>query len=889
MSLFSRIANAFRTNRLDRDLADELEFHIEARTEQLARRGMPREQAEREARRHFGNTLALRESSREAKLIPWLESLAQDVRFGARVLWKDRTTTVAAILSLSLAMGACAAAFALIDALLLRRLPVYQPERLVYFTIAPGGPREIEVFSYPLYVRFLAATGGQADLFTMGSQYERDIIYRNAPDRSEQARAEWVSGSTFPLLHLHPAIGRLLTPDDDRIPGAHPVAVISYRYWMHRFGGSPNALGKWFSLADKQYQIVGVMQKEFNGVEPGIATDLWVPNMMWPERSFTNPGWGWVRIFARLKPGVSAEQVRLAMQAVYSNARRERVGQALRADAPRDAVERYLRTPLKVYPAANGPSQMRADFTRPLLILAVIAGLVLLIACSNLTNLFTARALARHREMALRISIGAGRARLLQQVLIESGLLAGVSCAFGLAFARFAAPAMVGMLSRSDSPAFLDLHGDWRILAFAAGMVLITMLLFGLVPAMQASRVSPGEALKEGGQKHSGRAGLLRPMVAAQVAFSFAVLFVGGLLLTTFDKLSNVDLGFSKDGVALFQVDAHSIPAAEQRRVAMQWLDLVRAVPRVRGASISEWGLFSGSAWTDSARIPGRPPDLAESIHLPVSPGFLQTMGMRLLAGREFQARDVSPDSPAVMVNEAFAQHYFPGEDPIGKRYFRPDSEGRDVPQEIIGLLRNAHYDRVRDQAPSTVYLPLRGLNNGTLEVRTEGDPAMILGSLRRAIDSLHPGIQLGDESLQATLVANQLVRERMLAILSGFFAMVALVLAAVGLYGVLSYAVARRTREIGIRLALGAPQAAVVRLVLAEVLTLTVMGLAAGAAGGLKLAQYVEGLLFEVRASDLASLAIPLASLLLAIALAALTPAIRAVRVEPVTALRYE
>src|SRR5579872_2166711 len=569
MSLLSRIVNAVRSNRLDRDLADELQFHIDARIEELVRGGTPLRQAEREARRHFGNTLALRESSREAKLVPWLESLAQDIRFGARVLLKNRAATFAALATLSLALGASTAAFTLIDGLMLKPLPVYQPDRLVYFSYSQGGPADhlgvvnppadVERFSYPVYRLFRDSVSAQADLFTASSQFERSVVFADAGGRTEKARGQWISGNFFSTLHLRPALGRLIAPADDQRPGASPVAVLSYRYWMRRFAGNPAVLGRWFTMNEVQYQIVGVAEKSFSGIEPGISSEIWVPNMMWESRAFASPGWGWMALLARLKPGVTREQLRGRMQAVFTNFRRERLRVAVRGDAPQDAIDRYLNAPLKIHDAAHGPSGMRSSFTQPLLILALVAGLVLLIACSNLANLFTARALAREREMAMRISIGAGRGRLLQQVLIEGGLLTAAACLAGLAFAQLAAPTIVGMLSRSDSPAYLDLGGDGRILAFTAIAGIATVLLFGLIPALRASRVSPGVALKSGTGRHSGRAAVLRPMVTAQVAFSFMVLFLGGLLITTFEKLSHVDLGFSKEGVALFTVDARQL------------------------------------------------------------------------------------------------------------------------------------------------------------------------------------------------------------------------------------------------------------------------------------------------------------------------------------------
>jgi predicted permease len=894
MSWFSRLKNAIRPDRLDSELEDELRFHLEARAEEAVRRGATPEQAAREARLRLGNALHTRETSRDAKLFPWLESLLQDVRFGFRMLRKDSTVTAAALASLALAMGAALAAFALVDALLLRPLPVDQPERLVQLsTWDERDPHENQTFNYPLFERCRQATRGQLELFGMSNQFPEPVVFAGSGGSPEKVRLQYVSGVALPSLGIRLVLGRGLNPSDDLRPGAHPVAVASYNFWMRRFGGDPSVLGRWFSAGTRQFQIVGVTAKGFSGIEPGKGTDLWVPIMMWsvPE-DLSDSGSYWFYVLGRLKPGARVEAVRPVLQGVYANFLREQAA-GFRADESRAVVDSFVHGKLHVLPSPNGPSRLREAFARPLWILTVVAGLLLLIACSNLANLFTARALAREREMALRISIGAGRARLMRQLLVEGLLLAIAASALAALFAAIAAPGIVGLLSTTDSPAYLDLHPDWRVTAFLLIACTAATLLFALLPALRASGVSPNDALKSGGRQ-SARGGALRPMVAAQVAFSFVVLFVAGLLLVSFRQLTEVNLGFRKNGVVLIGVGTTDpnpfaktsyTPAA--RLTALQLVERVREIPGVRNAAMSEFGFFSGSLMDENVRIPGRAPGDGGIYGVPVSPGYLETTGVRLLEGRTLQSSDFTPTPSVVLVNQTFARRYYPGEDPVGKR-FAIAQRDRDLPQDIVGVVEDVRMQSVRQSAPPTVFVPLRGIN-GTLAVRVDGDPWKVVPLVRRQIRAFGHAVRDGDVALQSALVDDDMVRERLLALLAGFFALAALVLVGVGLYGVLSYSVVRRTKEIGIRMALGAKQSSVVKFVVGEIAVTSGVGLAMGLVLGRVLARPVESLLYEVKPGDLGSLALPLALLLAAAALAALRPAWRAARVEPAIALRNE
>jgi predicted permease len=613
--------------------------------------------------------------------------------------------------------------------------------------------------------------------------------------------------------------------------------------------------------------------------------------MMWDDSALGSPGWSWFRIWGRLQPGVTADQAQAVLQTVFTNFRRERAS-GMRADQPRASVERFIHTPFYLRSAENGPSGLRQSFERPVWVLGVIAVLVLLIACSNVASLLIARAAARDREMALRLSIGAGRGRLIQQMLIESALLSIASCLLGVLLASKAGPLITDMLSTSQSVVRLDLQLNWRVLSFLTAAGSLTAFLFGLAPALRASAVSPNDALKSGSGKQTARIGLFRPLVAAQTAFSFLVLFVAGLFLASFAKLVRTDLGFDRNNLVVIEVEARDLRQGGQKAFAVwhQLLDRLKESPGVQSASLSGWGLFEGSSSTQNLRIPGRPVDAFEHHYLPISPRFLETMRIRLVGGRDFEWRDGQAESPsAVIVNESFAQRNFPGESPLGKRFFQVGRGGTLIAQDIVGIAGDAKYLSVRDETPPTVYALLRPESWASLQVRTKLEPAALAALLRNELPRVHPAFRMTGVTLQSTLVENTLVRERLLALLSAFFSIVALVLVAVGLYGVLSYGVVQRTREIGIRVALGARSLRVVNLVVSEIGVVTLIGMLLGLAGGVAASQFITALLYDVKPSDIWSIAAPLACLLLACSLSALLPALRAACVDPTTALRYE
>jgi predicted permease len=885
MSWMSRFTNVLRLRRVDRDLDDEQRFHLESRIEDLVRDGLTREQAAARAARQFGGRLRTRESSREVKLLPWLESLVRDTRLGARVLRRDATVSAVAVLSLALALGACAAAFSLIDALIFRPLPVRDPNGLVY--VARVSERYDErfstIFSYPHFQRFRDAAAGRAEVFALSFQSLRSGVLPDSSGQEEKLRAQFVSGNALTALGVRPAIGRILGPSDDVRRGAHPVAVLSHAFWMRRLGADPTIVGKWITLEQTPLQIVGVAQPGFTGIEPGFLTDLWAPNMMWAvDQPLDNAQWNWLRVWGRLAPGVERTSLTPLLQTISTAMEREIAARERRpANPPGRAPVIELRA------GARGASSMRDTFGRPLGIVGGLVGIVLLIACANVATLLLARGAARDAEMALRASIGAGRRQLLQQVLIEAGLLTLAAAGLGLLFARSAATLIVTMITRHDNPVHLETSLDGRALAFLLALTALTTALFGLGPALRASRVNVDGMLGRMAGRYASQALGLRWLVSTQIAFSLGLVFVAGLLMQSFHRLTKVDVGFSAEHVTLVEVAARDRLSPEQARsIAMQLLETVRREPGVESASLSNWALFRGWSSNGNFSLPGGA--RAQTRIFQVSPGFFETMRIRRLEGREFESSDLTLEgSQAVIVNEAFARRHFRGEAVVGRLLERQTDEG--VRRfRIVGVVANARDIVVTDDVSPYVFEPWMN-PDGVVQIRSALDTREIASRMRDAIGRVHPALRITDVSTQSSLVSGTLVRERLLAVLSAFFAGVGLVLAAVGLYGVASYAVVRRTREIGIRLALGARPSAVVRSVLGGVGVAALAGAAGGLLGGLFFSRFVRTLLFETQPLDPWSLAVPAAGLMLVVIIAAGRPAHRAARIDPVVALRAD
>ena len=880
MSLFTRLGNAFRTRVLDRDIDAEHQFHVDARIDELVASGLSLDAARAEAQRRFGGRLQSREASRDVRLLPWLDSLGRDARFGLRLLRRDAIVSTAAIASLALAIGACTAAFSLIDALILRELPVRDPGRLVAIERPAAGDdlRFSMLTSYPFLQRIRESASAKMAVFSVSHQSLRQAILPDAGGVEEKLRAQFISGNTFDVLGVRAALGRLLAAEDDVTPGAHQVAVISHAFWMRRLGGRADAIGQWLQLEQKPYQIVGVAQAGFTGTETGALTDIWVTNMMWDRRSLDQPNWNWLQVWGRLHPGVTAADVRPIVQTVAANFEGDGF------DASKSEEQRRAESSLDVVSVAHGSSVLRRSFARPLWLLAAIVAALLLIACTNVANLLLARGAAREREMVLRASIGAGRSRLLQQVLVEAGMLTAAALVLGLLFARLAVPLIVGMLTTNENPVHLETSLSARALFFVGGLGVLTTLVFGLAPALRASATAPGSLLTA--SRATGRTATLRVLVGAQVAFSVALVFVAGLLLRSFDRLLQVDLGFSPERVTLLTIEARDrLEPAQGRAVGEQLVARVRALTGVESASLSEWALFRGWSNANSVMFPGR--GSAQSFRLGVSPQFFRTMAGRVLDGREFALGDLDATPRPVVVNAAFARAYLNDVRAVGQRFER-SSRGQTLTHEIVGVVADMRDGSVRGDAPRFMFFPIDGCD-GTLEIRSGLDPAVLAARVRSELPRIHPSLRLVDVTRQTSLVGNTLLRERLLAVLSAFFAAVGLTLAAVGLYGVSSYAVAQRVREIGIRMALGAGRARVVRAVLGGMAIALSIGIGVGLAAGLYAAGFVHALLFDIEPLDAGTLALSASGFVLIALVAAWRPAQRASRVDPVDALRAD
>jgi predicted permease len=592
-------------------------------------------------------------------------------------------------------------------------------------------------------------------------------------------------------------------------------------------------------------------------------------------------------VLGRLKQDVTVEQVHDVLQAAFTGFRREDVVNNFGPNTPPDRIARFIETPLYIRPATTGPSPLRARFQRPLWLLTGIAALMLLIAGSNVANLFLARIAAREDEMSLRLSLGAGPGRLIQQLLIETAIVAGAACLIGVMFATVAAPGVVSLLRSTDDPVLLDLRPDWRFVAFISGMTLLSSALLGLAPALRAARAEPMAALKAGGGRTSAHSRAMRPFVVMQVAFSLIVLFVGSLLVRSFVKLSSVNPGFAASDVLLVSWEAvQRIEPNQQRTALLQVLERLRNIPGVGAVSASEGNVLSRLGY--NIPVPGSASETIEANLARVTPGFFETMKIPLLAGRTFTFDDFDAGRPTVVVvNESFAKRYFGGRRAVGSRL---DIRwgGPSAPHEVVGIAADTRYDLRKPPAPTIyVLIPLQSFS--TLQVRVAGDATTIAARLREEVRAATPLLRVTSVTSQAAMVNRLAVRERLLALLAGFFALVGLVLTAVGLYGTLSYAVVQRTREIGIRVALGASGASAVRSILTDTASTTLIGGACGLAGGLYASRFVETMLFEVTPLDVSSLSMPLGMLLLTALMAAAVPAWRAARVDPVIALRNE
>jgi predicted permease len=855
-----------------------------------------------------------------------MRTLWQDLRYGARTLIKTPGFTAVAVLSLALGIGANTALFSVVDAVLLKKLAVREPDRLVLFKwvagpeFSPGshhgnatrdesGRLVKSSFAYQTYARLRERPGALSDVFAFGD-VPLDV---SADGRADVAAGQAVSGNYYAALGVPALVGRTITDEDDRA-SAPAVAVLGHRYWQRRFGGDPKVVGRQINLNNVAFTVVGVTPPGFDGtMEVGSSPDVsiplaWEPQVRGERSLMAGAGAWWLRVMGRLKEGATPEQARAGLELVFRQSvfehREARVAQGeskLKPLGPED----YPR--LVAYPGSRGETSRRQYYQKPLYILLGVVGLVLLIACANVANLLLARAASRQKEIAVRLALGARRRRLIRQLLTESLLLASLGGALGVLLAFWIKDGLlaVGEWGGAGMGA-LEPRLDLRVLAFTLALSLLTGALFGMVPAWRATRVDLTPALKEGARSSGGasRSLFTRALVAAQVALSLLLLVGAGLFVRTLVNLERVELGFNERNLLLFTVEPGLIGYKGGRLANLyrRMAERVGAVPGVEAVTFSSEPLLAGSESDRSVFLPGSPVSADGKVEPSgdvyvnqVRENFLKTMGVPLLTGRDLTAQDDERATKVAVVNQTFARRFFNGENPVGKRFrFDPADEAGEV--EVVGLAGDAKYDRQRAEFPPTAYLPwpqeLRALRAATFEVRTSGDPASYVTAVRRAAGEVDPDLPLKDVKTQVEQADETLALERLFAKLLSLFGLLAQALAAVGLYGVLAWSVAQRTREIGIRVALGAQRGDVLRMVLRQGMVVTLVGVAAGLAGAYALTSYLESLsrmLYGVRPADPLTFGVTAASLTLVALLACLVPARRATKVDPMVALRYE
>jgi len=888
----SRLRGLSQPRRHVEAVDDELRFHIEEETERLMADGMPADEAAAAARRSLGSPLAIRTHTRDVWTFPRLEQVWHDFMYGWRQIARARARSAAAIASLALAVGACLTTFAVMDALLFRPLPVRAAERLhvvVRESHGTEGPtRSFDGVEYPLFLRMRTAVSG-ATLLGVSYAARTDVSYGGEQD-IEKATVQYVSGTLFTEFELRPAAGRLLTAADDVNVGGHPVAVVSESYWARRFSRDPAALGRTVRIGASTVTIVGVVAAPFTGTEPGVSVDVLLPSTMHP--SATELGSSWMRVLVALRPGVAPGAVRDQLQAQLTAYQQFRSPTFM--GIPEAVKQRLLTERVRVEPASAGVSGLQERYRSGLSAIAVLVGLVLLVACANVGNLMIARTATRSRELALRMSLGARRSSVLQLVLAECVWLALIAGVLAVAFAAFAAPAVVARVNVADDPARLALLADVRGVAFGFALTLVVTVLFGLAPALVALRVSPSAALQGGHTPRSHRR-LMLGLVTVQVAFCFLVVFVGGLLVTTLDRLARQPLGFVPQRLLTVQgVAATPQPVDEWEHA----VDALRDIPGVERAALGDRTLVDGAAWNNFISINGAPPAEPRAFFRGVGPGYLETIGVTWRGGRDIRPGEVH--TSVAVVNEAFARAYYRGANPIGRVFHLPWRNNTRRAIEIVGLVADARYRDLREPLLPVAFVPFRLFDPATETVSprlnavflvraTTPDVEALSTMIRARVGGTSPSIAVSSIRTQEAVIEAQTVRERLLAILGAFFSVVALLLSAVGLYGVTDYLVVMRRRDIGICLALGAPTARVVRMVASGVVVMVVVGGGAGLALGLGSQRYLETLLFGVTPGDAAALATPAGIVLAVTALACAGPIVRALRTDITATIRAQ
>ena len=927
--LWRRLDYYRRRRQFDADLEEEMRFHLQMKIEENVAAGMSAEEASRAARRQFGNPTWLREESRKMWGFNSVEALLQDVRFGLRMMRKTPGFTLIAVLSLALGIGANTALFRLIDAVLLKTLPVKEPGRLVLFNWQAGrvfrtnGTRGTFVGGYPPGMRggssFQSyavdrlreeqsndANSPLSDLFAFAWLGNVNVM---ADGQAEMAGGQVVSGNYFVGLGVPPLLGRLMTDADDDASAA-PVAVLSHHYWQERFGADPAIVGKQVNVNQTTFTIIGVTPPAFNGAlqvqqRPAITLPLAFQPVLERERLMMDrPGragpW-WLNLMGRLKPGATAEQAQASLDGTFQSLALERMPPPRKENEPAQ-IESKDYPHLLGLPGSRGMWEMRSVYSSTLYLMLGVVGLVLLIACANVANLLLARAALRASEITMRLAVGAGRWRLIRQLLTESMLLAGLAGAVGVLFALWGKEALLKLNGQQGGflPGNLEASLSWRVLGFTVGVSLLTGVLFGLAPAWRATRLDLTTSLKESNRSSSGvsRSRLSKALVVAQVTMSLLLLVGAGLFIRTLRNLQQVEVGFNQERLLIFTLRPGANGYKDERLVQLydQMFARLETIPGVRSATFGHVPLLAYNIDSEGLILPGETAQSA-SLHLTnreiVRENYLDTMEIPLLRGRGFTSHDNASAPKVAIVSETLARKYFPDDDPIGKRVgfdFDAKSGGQ---IEIVGIARDIKYTSQREEDTPLIYQPwlqqTDALGEMYFALRADGDPLSLAHAVREAVRQVDNSLPIMDLNTQVAQAHETLTQERLFANLLGFFGALALLLAAIGLYGVMAYSVAQRTHEIGIRMALGAQTAAVLRLVIWQGMKLVLIGVVVGTVAAVALKQIIASQLYGVQATDPLTFVL-VGVLLMVIALfACWVPARRATKVDPMVALRYE
>jgi len=828
--------------------------------------------------------------------------ILQDLRFALRTFAKSPVFAIVAVVSLALGIGANTAIFTLTDQLLIRMLPVKHPEQLVLFSAVGrhyGSNMGWNRISYPMYQDFRDHNTVFNGMFCI-RETPLSLSYGG---RTERVSGELVSGNYFGVLGVGAALGRVFTADDDKFQGAHPHAVISYGYWQSRFGGDPGVIGRKLMINGYPFTIIGVSQSGFTGTDPSYGPQIRVTMMMSMKLlrflNLNDRRSRWVTAFGRLKPGIDLKTAKISIQPYFHQLLEMEVKQAAFAKAAPEMKQSFLRMSMDILPAAKGRSELRRQFSAPLLVLMATVALVLLIACANVANLLIARATARQKEIAVRLALGAGRRRIISQLLVESSLLSVTGGLAGLGLAVWIDHTLIGFLPESTTPLGISSTPDWRILMFNIALSVVTGVVFGLIPALQSTRPDLAPTLKDQANAVVGGSSVLlrKSLVVAQVSLSLLLLIGAGLFIRSLRNLKDLDPGFRTTNLLAFKVDPALNGYKEERSLAFyrNLYQSLNAVPGVENASLAVMPVLEGDEWDQWVTIDTYKPKSGElpDPHMNfVFPGYFKTMEVPLLVGRDFRPTDVVTSPKVCIVNETFAKKYFGSVNAIGHQIGMGIDPGTKTDITIIGVARDTKYESMRDEIPTEVFRPYQQMDFATgmvAYIRTAHDPGQIFSAVRRTVHDLDPNLPLFDMITLEKQMEDSLVTERLVASLSTAFGLLATLLASIGLYGVMAYTVARRTREIGIRMAVGAAGGDVLWLVMREVLILLAVGVGVALPVAWALTRYVRAQLYGIQPTDPASIALATFGIAAVAALAGYLPARRATRVDPIRALRYE